>query len=143
MSKSYRELSRIGSFEDRFRYLRLWGEVGRDTFGFVRVFNQRFYNSAEWKRVRREVILRDNGCDLGIPGHEIGGKVLIHHIRPLTMKDISEGSEALLDPDYLICVSHETHNAIHYGDEKLLPREPEERKPNDTCPWKQKHQEVC
>ena len=89
------------------------------------------------------MILRDIGCDLGIPGHEIGGMVLIHHIRPLTLKDISEGSEALLDPDYLICVSHETHNAIHYGDEKLLPREPEERKPNDTCPWKQKHQEVC
>lgn len=135
-SKSYRELSRLHTFEERFRYLRLRGDVGRDTFGFDRVFNQKFYNSSEWKRVRRKVILRDNGCDLGIPGHDISGVILIHHLNPITMKDIEDGSDALLDPDNLICTSHLTHNAIHYGDENLLPKNPIERKPNDTCPWK-------
>ena len=116
--------------------MQLHGNVGRDTFGFDRVFNQRFYNSPEWKRIRHQVIVRDNGCDLGVPGREIHGRIMIHHINPLTLDDIEKGNDALLDLDNLICVSHETHNAIHYGSEKLLTPELIERRKNDTCPWK-------
>lgn len=136
MNKTYKALSRLDSFEERFRYLQLHGNVGRDTFGFDRVFNQRFYNSPEWKRIRHRVIVRDNGCDLGVPGREIHGRIMIHHINPLTLDDIEKGNNTLLDLDNLICVSHETHNAIHYGSEKLLAPELIERRKNDTCPWK-------
>ena len=134
--RTYRELIALPTFEERFRYLQLSGSVGKETFGFERYLNQRFYSSAEWKRIRREVILRDNGCDLGIPDRVIYGKVYIHHMNPVSREDILLQSELLLNPEYLICVSHETHNAIHYGDENLLVKVPPERKPNDTCPWK-------
>ena len=116
--------------------MRLSGAVGKETFGFDRYLNQRFYSSTEWKRVRDAVIMRDNGCDLGISDRVIGGKVTIHHMNPVSREDILVGSEELLDPEYLICVSHNTHNAIHYGDESLLIVTPPERKPHDTCPWK-------
>ena len=134
--RTYSELVRLPTFEERFRYLCLSGSVGKETFGFERYLNQRFYRSAEWKRIRREVILRDNGCDLGIPDRVIYGKVHIHHMNPVSREDILAQSELLLNPEYLICVSHETHNAIHYGDENLLLTVPPERKPNDTCPWR-------
>ena len=134
--KCYSELIEIPTFEERFRYLQLNGSVGQDTFGFDRYMNQAFYQSKEWKRVRDYVILRDNGCDLGVDGHTIYGKVLIHHMNPITAKDIVTVSNFLMNPEYLICVSHDTHNAIHYGDERLLAKGPVIRTPNDTCPWK-------
>lgn len=134
--KTYSELIALPTFEERFRYLRLKGSVGEDTFGFDRYLNQVFYRSVEWKRVRDQVIIRDNGCDLGVEGREIYGKILIHHMNPINVKDIQTASEFLLNPDYLICVTHATHNAIHYGDENLLMKDPIERKPNDTCPWR-------
>lgn len=135
--RTYSELSKLLTFQERFNYLKLNGQVGKDTFGFDRIFNQQFYRSREWKRIRDEVILRDNGCDLGIEGHTIYGKrIIIHHMNPITLRDIEEGSPLLFDPEYLITTIHRTHNAIHYGNEKLLPNEPIERTPNDTCPWK-------
>lgn len=135
--KTYRELSRLDTFEDRFKYLRLYGQVGKDTFGFDRIFNQRFYKSKEWQAARDFVIIRDNGCDLGIEGHEIHGQhIIIHHMNPISLEDIETGSDFLLDPEYLITTIHNTHNAIHYGDENLLLTAPIERYKNDTCPWK-------
>lgn len=137
MFKTYTELSRLKTFEERFEYLRLNGQVGRDTFGFDRIFNQEFYRSIEWRRVRDQVILRDNGCDLGIPGHEIyGQRILIHHMNPISLEDLERRSEILMNPEYLITTIHNTHNAIHYGDENLLIKLPKERTRNDTCPWK-------
>lgn len=133
--RSYRELSRIPTFEERYRYLRLQGRVGMDTFGHDRYMNQILYASAEWKRFRREILIRDEGCDLGIPDRVIQGKVLIHHINPLTVEDLEKRSYAIFDPDNVICVSHMTHQAIHYGDEALLPKDPIERRPGDHCPW--------
>ena len=134
--KTYSELISLPTFEERFRYLQLKGSVGKDTFGFDRYLNQNFYRSAAWKRVRDQVIIRDNGCDLGIEDLLIYGKVLIHHMNPINARDIIDMSEFLLKPEYLICVSHATHNAIHYGDENLLIKEPVIRTKNDTCPWK-------
>lgn len=134
--KTYSELIRLPTFEERFEYLKLKGSVGKDTFGHDRYLNQVFYSSMEWRRLRDEIIIRDNGCDLGIEGREIGGKVYIHHLNPLGTNDILTHSEYLVNPEYLICVSFETHNAIHYGDINLLPRDPIERKRNDTCPWR-------
>lgn len=135
--KNYKELSRLHSFEERFEYLRLRGAVGKETFGFDRIFNQMFYNrSAEWKRVRDQVIIRDNGCDLGVEGHDIFGKIIVHHMNPITLRDIQDSSDLLLNPEYLICVSMDTHNAIHYGNASLLGKAPVERTSNDTCPWK-------
>ena len=134
--KTYSEMIRLPTFEDRFEYLKLKGSVGKDTFGHDRYLNQVFYSSMEWRRLRDEIIIRDNGCDLGIEGREIGGKVYIHHLNPLGTNDILTHSEYLVNPEYLICVSFETHNAIHYGDINLLPRDPIERKRNDTCPWR-------
>ena len=134
--RTYSELLTLPTFEERFRYLRLSGGVGKETFGFDRYLNQHFYSSAEWKRVRDAVIIRDNGCDLGVADRVIGGKVIIHHMNPVSREDVLSRSEDLLSPEYLICVSHNTHNAIHYGDESLLVVTPPERKPNDTCPWK-------
>lgn len=137
MLKTYSELSKLKTFEERFEYLRLNGQVGKDTFGFDRIFNQIFYRSIEWKRVRDQVILRDNGCDLGIPGHEIyGQRILIHHMNPISLEDIEKRTEILMNPEYLITTIHNTHNAIHYGDENLLIKLPRERTKNDTCPWK-------
>lgn len=134
--KTYSELIRLPTFEERFEYLKLKGSVAKDTFGHDRYLNQVFYSSTEWRRLRDEIIIRDNGCDLGIEGREIGGKVYIHHLNPLGTNDILTHSEYLVNPEYLICVSFETHNAIHYGDINLLPRDPIERKRNDTCPWR-------
>jgi hypothetical protein len=134
--RCYSELIEIPTFEERFRYLQLNGSVGKDTFGFDRYMNQAFYQSREWKRVREHVILRDNGCDLGVDGYTIYGKILIHHMNPITVRDIATVSSFLMNPEYLICVSHTTHNAIHYGDENLIPKGPIIRTPNDTCPWK-------
>ena len=136
MIRNYTELSRLQTFEERFRYLQLNGEVGKETFGFDRFLNQKFYKSKEWKAVRDYVIFRDNGCDLGVEGYRIWGKILIHHMNPILAEDIESRSEILLNPEYLITTTHDTHNAIHYGDEKLLVTAPIERKPNDTCPWK-------
>lgn len=134
--RCYSELITLPTFEERFKYLQLNGQVGKSTFGFDRYINQNFYRSSEWKRVRNEIILRDNGCDLGMEGYEIHGRILIHHMNPITIADIESMSEYLMNPEYLISTVHNTHNAIHYGDENLLIKEPIERKPNDTCPWK-------
>lgn len=134
--KTYSELILLPTFEERFKYLQLNGRVGKDTFGFDRYINQNFYRSAEWKRVRDYIIIRDNGCDLGVDGYEIHGKILIHHMNPITVSDINFSTEYLMKPEYLICVTHNTHNAIHYGDEKQIITGPVVRTKNDTCPWK-------
>lgn len=134
--RTYSELITIPTFEERFKYLQLKGDVGTETFGFDRYLNQVFYRSPEWKRVRDQVIIRDNGCDLAHPEHEIVGRVIIHHMNPVSLRDIEERNEDILNPEYLISTIHATHNAIHYGDESLLPRGPVERTPHDTCPWK-------
>ena len=134
--RTYSELCQLSTFEERFDYLRLNGSVGKDTFGFDRYLNQQFYRSSEWKRIRDRVILRDNGCDLGVEGYEIRGRILIHHINPISVEDIYTMSDLLMNPEYLICVSHRTHNAIHYGDESLIITAPIERTQNDTCPWR-------
>lgn len=135
--RTYSELITRTTFEERYEYLKLNGQVGIETFGFDRYLNQMFYRSQEWKSIRNHVIIRDNGCDLGIEGREIHGQILIHHMNPITKEDILNRTEFLLNPDYLISTIKSTHNAIHYGDENLLITEPIERKPNDTCPWKQ------
>lgn len=136
--RTYTELMRIPTFEERFEYLKLNGSVGRDTFGFDRMFYQRFLKSREWLNLRDFVIYRDNGCDLGVEGHEINGqKIYIHHMNPSTMDDLQHNAEILLDPEYLITTIHKTHNAIHYGDASLLDKAPIVRRKNDTCPWRQ------
>ena len=135
--KTYSELVKLKTFEERFEYLRLDGKVGEDTFGFDRYLNQLFYNSPEWKQIRNFVIARDLGCDLGINDHEIYDKILIHHMNPLTKEDILNKTEYLLNPEYLICVSFETHQAIHYGDSSYAKTKVIiERRKNDTCPWR-------
>lgn len=135
MIKTFKEMSRLKTFEERFEYLKLNGSVGSDTFGFDRWLNQKFYRSKEWKRTREQVIIRDNGCDLGIPGREIEGKIIIHHVNPITVEDICDITDYLMNPDYLVCTSQNTHNAIHYGDVNLLPKDPVTRKPGDTKLW--------
>ena len=134
--RTYSELIQLPTFEERFRYLRLKGSVGKETFGFDRYLNQNFYRSSAWKRVRDQVIVRDNGCDLGIDDRIIYGKILIHHMNPINDEDILNMTDILLNPEYLICVTLDTHNAIHYGDDDLLIKEPVARFKNDTCPWK-------
>lgn len=134
--RTYSELIQIPTFEERYKYLRISGSVGADTFGFDRYLNQTFYKSAIWRRLRNQIIVRDNGCDLADLDHPIYGKIIIHHMNPVDTDDVIYQREILLNPDYLICVSHITHNAIHYGSEELLPSDLIERKPNDTCPWK-------
>ena len=134
--RTYSELIQLPTFEERFDYLRLDGVVGKDTFGFDRYLNQQFYRSSEWKRIRNQVIVRDNGCDLGIDEYEIHGRILIHHMNPISIEDLQHMSDLLMNPEYLICVSHRTHNAIHYGDENLIVSAPIERSQNDTCPWR-------
>ena len=135
--KSYDELVQIPTFEERYEYLKLNGRIGEETFGFDRWLNQKFYQSDEWKRIRRDVILRDAGCDLGIKDREIIGRIYIHHMNPITVDDIILHSDYLLNPMYLVCTSKLTHDAIHYGDESLLQEDFKERKPYDTCPWRQ------
>lgn len=134
--KSYKDLILLATFEERAEYLKLSGKVGEDTFGFDRIFNQMFYRSQEWLDVRSKVIARDLGCDLAIPDREIFGKILVHHMNPIDVDDIRHSSDILLDPNYLICVSHDTHNYIHYGRQRIEQALPQERKPNDMCPWK-------
>lgn len=134
-TRTYSELRRIVTFEERFRYLSLKGRVGESTFGFDRWVNQAFYTSTEWRSARHEIIVRDNGCDLGIDGYEIHKGLYIHHLNPITLDQIESGHPCLFDPNNLITVSHNTHNAIHYGDERMLPRPLVDRRPGDTKLW--------
>ena len=134
--RTYSELVLLPTFEERYEYLRLDGRVGEETFGFDRWLNQTFYKSEEWLSMRDKIIVRDNGCDLGIPGRDIYSRILIHHMNPITKEDILRRSDILLNPEYLICVTPNTHRAIHYGNSNLLMKDPITRRPNDTCPWK-------
>lgn len=134
--RTYSELITLPTFEERYRYLRLAGRVGEETFGFDRYLNQVFYKSEEWLSIRDHIIARDNGCDLGIEGREIRSRIFIHHMNPITVDDILQRSDFLLNPEYLICTVKNTHDAIHYGDEDLLIKDPIERTKNDTCPWR-------
>lgn len=135
--KRYSELSQLSTFEERYKYLRVYGSVGADTFGFDRYLNQQLYKSPEWRRVRDIVIARDNACDLGIQGRDLYGRIYVHHMNSISISDIEESSDFLLNPEYLICVSMETHNAIHYGNESFLERNKVvTRTTNDTSPWK-------
>ena len=133
--RTYTELRRFETFEDRYEYLRLGGEVGQTTFGFDRWLNQQLYSSYQWRRARDQVIVRDAGCDLGVPGFELEIGLLVHHMNPLTPEDIENGEEWIFDPEFLIVTSKRTHNAIHFGDRSLLPRAPVERRPGDTTLW--------
>ena len=136
--RCYSDLIQYSTFEDRLHYLELHGVVGEDTFGFDRYINQKFYKSPEWRRVRDFVIVRDNGCDLGVKGYDIGDRIIGHHMNPLTLDDISNSSDFLLNPEYLICVSKDTHDIIHYGfssDRYSKSKEPVDRKPGDTKLW--------
>ena len=134
--RTFSELSRIKTFEERYEYLRLFGKVGQSTFGFDRYLNQLLYTTNKrWKQVRDVVIIRDRACDLGIDGHDIFGRIIIHHMNPITVEDIEEDRDEIFDPEFLICTSPNTHLAIHYGDKKLLPIMPVSRRPGDTCPW--------
>ena len=135
MNKNYSELNKLNSFEERFEYLRLYGAVGRSTFGFDRYINQQFYRSKEWKQARDYVIIRDNGCDLGISGYEVFAGVVIHHMNPMDVSDIVHGESWILDPEYLITTTHSTHNAIHFSDVSLLPKTVLKREPGDTKLW--------
>lgn len=134
--RTYSELKQLKTFEERYEYLKLEGQVGADTFGFDRYLNQVFYKSPEWQSVRNEVIVRDHGCDLGIEGREIHTKILVHHMNPITKEDILQRSDILLNPEYLITTVKRTHDAIHYGDADTLIKDPIERTANDTCPWR-------
>lgn len=135
MIRTFTQLQRLETFEERYRYLRLRGDVGGTTFGYDRWINQKFYASSEWKRVRNEVIVRDNGCDLAMPGHDIFDRVYIHHMNPITLDQVEHGDYAILNPEFLISTTHQTHNAIHYGDEHALPKPFVERRPGDTKLW--------
>ena len=134
--RCYKELSRIDSYEERFRYLKLVGQVGESTFGFDRYLNQIVYSSRKWKQVRNAVIIRDEGRDMGVEGYEIQGRIVIHHMHPISIEDAEKDSDFIYDPEFLICVAPITQNAIHYGDESLLPKDLIDRFPNDTCPWR-------
>lgn len=133
--RTYSEMLKLSSFEERFEYLKIGGKPGAETFGFERYLNQIFYRSKLWKDLRNKIIIRDDGKDLAADGYPIGGKIIIHHMNPITKADIDDMSDYLFNPEYLICCSHNTHNAIHYGDASLLPKLPKERRPNDQCPW--------
>lgn len=133
---NYTEFSKLETFEERFDYLKLEGSVGAETFGYDRYLNQALYNSREWRKIRNEVIIRDLGCDLGVEGYPITKKPIIHHMNPITREQIENRDPIVFDPEYLITVTHETHNAIHYGDSKEISKNPIERTKGDTCPWK-------
>lgn len=133
--RTYSELRRFITFEERFDYLSLQGEVGQATFGFDRWINQYFYRSRQWRQVRELVMFRDEACDLGIPGHDIHHGLVVHHMNPMTPEDVEQGAESILDPEYLITTTQRTHNAIHYGDQSLIPKLPVERRPGDTRLW--------
>lgn len=134
--RSYRELLQLSTFEDRYNYLRLNGQVGIDTFGFDRWLNQRLYKSIEWKQLRNKIIVRDEGCDLAINGIPCFGRAIIHHMNPITEEELMHGDDSVFDPDNLVLCSLQTHNAIHYGTSDSLRQDYAERRPNDTCPWK-------
>lgn len=136
MIRCYTDLIQLPTFQERYEYLRLAGRVGEDTFGFDRYINQKFYRSPEWKQVRRDVIIRDEGRDLAMEGYELQDNIFVHHMNPIAPKDLIDISEWVLNPEYLVCVSKRTHDAIHFGDARLLPKLPTERTPNDMCPWK-------
>lgn len=136
MIRRYSELALLKTFKERYEYLRLGGLIGESTFGFERFLNQALYTSQRWKQVRNQIIVRDNGCDLGIEGRDIYDKIIIHHMNPLVREQMRDPDESIFDPEFLICVSHQTHNAIHFGDENLLQKDYVPRRPNDTCPWK-------
>jgi len=133
--RTYSELRRLETFKERYNYLKLRGVVGDPTFGFDRYMNQQFYASSQWRDIRNQIIVRDEGCDLGIRGYEIHNRLVIHHMNPMTVTDIVHGDPSILDPEFLITTTHITHNAIHYGDESLLPRVPVQRRPGDTKLW--------
>ena len=137
MIRTYSELITYKTFIDRYNYLKLSGRVGIETFGFDRYINQILYKSRRWREARREVVIRDNGCDLGIDGCDIGDRIIVHHMNPLSLEDLEDENPEIFDPEFLISTSFRTHNAIHYGDATLLPKEPIERRPYDNCPWKQ------
>lgn len=136
MIRCYSDLRQIESFKERYFYLKLHGKVGEDTFGFDRYVNQSLYKSIKWRRTRSQVIIRDNGCDLGVDGYEMSDYIIVHHMNPITLEDIEEERDSVFNPEYLICCSSRTHKAIHFGDENLLPKEFVERRPNDTCLWR-------
>lgn len=135
MIRTYSELRRLSTFDERYQYLRLKGEVAYSTFGFDRYINQKFYTSSQWRHVRGYVVTRDDGCDLGIEGYEIHSRLVIHHMNPMKVDDIAHGDPSIIDPEFLITTTHKTHNAIHYGDERLLPRPLVDRRPGDTKLW--------
>jgi hypothetical protein len=135
MLRTYREFNRLGTFEERFKYLQLRSQVGVATFGFERYLNQRFYTSAQWRHVRQQVIARDYGCDLGFTGYDLHDKILVHHMNPISVDDVTGDDDSILDPEFLVSVSLQTHNAIHFGDESLLPRPMVVRRPGDTKLW--------
>lgn len=137
--RTYSELLTLETFEERFEYLKLPGHMGIETFGFDRYLNQNFYTSREWKQIRRKIILRDNACDLAIPGRDIFTGIRIHHMNPVTVSDLESGSESLLDPEFLICVSHITHNAIHFGNKESLIQLPKDRRRGDTDLWERRY----
>ncbi len=134
-NRTYNELIRIPTFEERFEYLRLMGVLGESTFGFDRYLNQRFYHLKEWKDFRNRMIVRDEACDLGVQGRDIVQRIILHHINPITLQDLEERRPILMDPNNVICTSHDTHNAIHFGDASLLPKDPIIRRKGDTTPW--------
>lgn len=134
--RTYSELITLPTFEERYQYLRLQGLVGEATFGFDRYLNQVLYRSQKWRSIRDKIIIRDNGCDLGVEGYDIYDRIIIHHMNPITLDDIENETEFLYNPEFLICTTHNTHNAIHYGDEGLLITGPIVRTKNDTCPWR-------
>ena len=135
ITRTYSELRRIETFEERYEYLRLGGSVGSTTVGFDRYINQALYHSSEWKHIRRAVIIRDNGCDLGVPGYEINGSLLVHHMNPIDSDDILDREDLVLNPEFLITTTNQTHNAIHYGDQSLLRKPLVARAPGDTKLW--------
>lgn len=136
MSRCYSDLKQIETFKERYFYLKIHGKVGEDTFGFDRYVNQQLYKSSKWRRTRSQIIIRDNGCDLGVDGYDLSENIIVHHMNPITLEDIEEERDSVFDPEYLICCSARTHKAIHFGDENLLPKEFVERRPNDTCLWR-------
>ena len=134
--RTYSEIITLKTYEERFDYLKIGGQVGRETFGYDRYLNQILYNTKQWKKFRREIIIRDNACDLACEGYEINYRILVHHINPITVEDIINRNPMIFDPENAITTNHRTHNAIHYGDKNLLVLQPMERIPNDTCPWR-------
>ena len=134
--RTYHDLIQIPSFLERYEYLKIGGVVGETTFGYERYLNQMLYSSRKWKDARNRVLIRDDGCDMGLADYPIGDKIYVHHMNPIAPEMVEENDPVLFEPEFLICVSYQTHNAIHYGDKSLLPQEPIQREPNDTCPWR-------